>query len=133
MELKESDFPPVVMESADAAAVAGTPLAGSFIRMMSAAESDAYEESRVTITYDDAGKVKGQRNVANIRARLLVRTLCDAQGKRHFADDYADTLGRLLPRDRADKLFDQASRVNGLDQREPEKNVPPAADASPSA
>jgi hypothetical protein len=136
VNLKESLFsasgPPLAgfpREPAEMPAAGADP---AFVRMMTAADSDAYEKSRVKVTFDHAGKAHGEASLENIRARLLVRCLCNDQGERLFADGDADKLGQVLPRDVAGRLFKQASRIYGLDvQDEPEKNAStPASDSA---
>lgn len=83
------------------------------VRTMSGTERDAFEASML-----DA-KGKGVSNLANIRARLLVRTLCDEGGNRLFADADADALGTKSAKV-LDRLFDVAQRVNGLGAKDVE-------------
>lgn len=55
----------------------------------------------------------GAPNLANLRARLLVRSLCDEGGKRLFDDDDADALGEL-PASILDPLFAVAQKLSGI-------------------
>jgi hypothetical protein len=60
------------------------------LRVMTGAERDAYE-ARV---YRDRDEESGAWiRPDNLRAHLLVRTVCDADGKRVFEDDDVDALG----------------------------------------
>lgn len=52
-------------------------------------------------------------NLANMRARLVVLTLVDADGKRVLGDEDADALGEKSAAVIA-RLFDVAQRVNAL-------------------
>jgi hypothetical protein len=83
------------------------------VRTLSGTERDAFEASML-----DA-KGKGASNLANIRARLLVRALCDDSGNRLFADADADALGRKSAKV-LDRLFDVAQRINGLGAKDVE-------------
>jgi hypothetical protein len=77
------------------------------VRTMSGTERDAFEGSML-----DA-KGKGVSNLSNIRARLLVRVLCDDAGNLLFGHGDADALGKKSAKV-LDRLFDVAQRVNGL-------------------
>jgi hypothetical protein len=86
-----------------------------YIKGMSGTDRDAFESETFS-----AGKVNG----SNVRARLLVKTLCDDKGKRLFEDADAEKLGAkngaVLGR-----LFDAARKANGMspgDVAELEKN-----------
>lgn len=85
-----------------------------YIRTMGGDERDLFEQSFL----DERGKRK--RVVANIRAGLLARTLCDQAGARLFNDKQVAQLGRkngvVLER-----LFLVAQRVNGLSDEDIEE------------
>ena len=64
---------------------------------------------------------EGAARYANIRARLLVLTICDEQGARLFADnDIAVVSG--LPAMSIDKLWDASCKLVGLRPEDVEKN-----------
>jgi hypothetical protein len=64
---------------------------------------------------------EGAARYANIRARLLVLTICDEQGVRLFADnDIAVVSG--LPAMSIDKLWDASCKLVGLRPEDVEKN-----------
>tara|TARA_Y100000310_G_scaffold112096_1_gene110524 strand:- start:553 stop:900 length:348 start_codon:yes stop_codon:yes gene_type:complete len=75
------------------------------LRTMTAADRDAFETAV-------AGGANG-RSLENIRARLLVKVLCNPEGERIFADDEAADLGTrngiIL-----DRLFDAARTLNRI-------------------
>lgn len=104
-----------------------------FIKTLSAKDRDNWETSMVSV--DMERKKVRKVNMANMRARLVVLTLVDAEGKRIFGDDDANQLGEKSAAVIA-RLFDVAQRVNGLSQEEVkalEKNsVSSQADASAS-
>lgn len=75
-----------------------------FVRSMTGSERDAWEQSII------AG---AERNLDNIRARLVVLTAVDAEGRRIFENDDADALGKKSAK-ALDRLFAAASRLNGL-------------------
>ena len=82
------------------------------VKVMSGTERDSFEASVI----GDDHKVKAD----NLRAKLLVRCLCDEEGKRLFDDADATALGGksaiVL-----DRLFTIAQRVNALDKRDIEE------------
>jgi len=86
-----------------------------FVRTMAGVERDAFEQSIA----DESG-----RNLTNLRARLAVLTVVDADGARIFADADADALGKKSAAGLS-RIFDVAQRLNALtnsDVEELEKN-----------
>ena len=80
--------------------------ASVWLRMISAAERDRYFlMTRKGDTFE--------ANPDNFRAKLLVFAICDEEGKRLFADDEAELLGRKCG-DAINLLFGEASKINGL-------------------
>lgn len=89
---------------------------GAFLRVMSGAERDQWE------LIAEAGIRK--KTTANVRASLLIATLCDENGKRLFGHGQADALGKKSSIV-IDRLFDIAQKLNKLkesDIDELEKN-----------
>lgn len=74
------------------------------ISTMTGTERDAFDQSLV---------VDGRRNIDNLRARLLVKTLVDDDGARLFTDAEAVDLGKKSAA-AIDRCFDVAQRLNGL-------------------
>jgi hypothetical protein len=74
------------------------------LRAMTGTERDAFDQSLV---------LDGQRNIENLRARLLVKTIVDESGQRLFADEDAVALGKKSAA-ALDRCFDVAQRLNGL-------------------
>jgi hypothetical protein len=89
-----------------------------YLRTMTVNERDAYELS----VYD-----KGKSSFGNIRAGILVRTICDANGQRLFSDDPAEieSFGNVASPALIEKLFTIARKINWFseqDIQELEKN-----------
>ena len=80
------------------------------IRTMTGAERDGWEASLSPV-----GAGAGP-NLANLRARLLVKCIVDEQGKRIFDDGDADALGAKSAA-AVERLFSVAQRLNGLSPR----------------
>lgn len=89
-----------------------------YVRTMTGRERDRWESDALPEERD------GKPNLDNIRARLLVLTLCDETGKRLFAAEDAAALGEQ-PADVLDRLYDAARKLNRLttdSEKELEKN-----------
>lgn len=83
-----------------------------YVRCMSASERDSFESA----VYDAKSKgVTGE----NIRAKLLVRCLCDDNGARLFTDTDVASLGSKSAAV-VDRLFDIAQRLNGIGAKDVE-------------
>lgn len=90
-----------------------------WVRTLSGTERDAFEASNVR----QKGKAT-EFHRANLRARLAVLVVCDADGKRLFSDEDATALGRKSGA-ALDRIFDLANRLNRLSeqtQEDAEKN-----------
>ena len=100
---------------------------GFYVRSLTAAERDTWEASIISI--DDQGN--RQSNMANLRARLVVRTACLADGSPLFMESDAEVLGTKSASavDRAYAVAARLSGISGQDARELEKN----SGAGPSA
>lgn len=89
------------------------------VRMMTGTERDSFEQSIM--------KAEGKefvRDMTNMRAKLLVRTICDADNKRVFGDKDVDIIGGKAA-SALEKIFEAAQRLNKLsasDAEELEKN-----------
>ncbi|MCE5185075.1 MAG: hypothetical protein LLF76_03000 [Planctomycetaceae bacterium] len=101
------------------------------IQEMTAAERDSFEASQL----QKNGK-NYETNFQNLRAKLIVRCVIDAQKKvRLFTDDDAVIVGQL-PASKIDKLFSACQRLNGLSKADVEElaknSVSPQTDSSGS-
>lgn len=77
-----------------------------FLRVLSSRERDALE-AEFTDAKNNLGKLD------NIRAKLVVRALCDEQGKRIFTDAEVEQVGEM-PAPLVSRIFDAAARHNGM-------------------
>jgi hypothetical protein len=78
------------------------------VRGLTGRERDGFESA----CFSQRGKNR-VLDTENIRAKLLVRSLCDADGKRLFDDGDAMMLGDM-PSSVLDQLFTVAQRLSGL-------------------
>lgn len=96
-----------------------------FIRTMTGAERDQWEASMVTMT---PRRVNGRivedakTTLANARAKLLARVLCDEGGKLLFSAHQVDVLGQKSAA-ALDRCFDVAKRLNHLTSDDVEELV----------
>jgi hypothetical protein len=86
------------------------PAGGATVRLrtLTGAERDAFEASSIK----GKGKNRGV-NYDNLRARLVARTAVDEHGDQLFAESDVHKLGQKSSA-ALDRLFDVASRMNGL-------------------
>lgn len=75
-----------------------------YVRVMSGVERDAFEASVIT---------DGQVDLANARAKLVVRVLCDEHGNRLLDDADLDALGRRSAI-ALNRVYAVAQRINRL-------------------
>jgi hypothetical protein len=83
------------------------------VRGLTGKERDAFETSMFVERKLDGGKVERKTDVANLRARLVVKCLVDEQGERLFEDAEAEILGDI-DGSVLDRLFDVAQRLSGM-------------------
>ncbi|MDF4024134.1 phage tail assembly chaperone [Luteibacter sp. PPL201] len=103
---------------------------GGTVRLqeLSASDRDLWESEQITMLADGSG---AKFNPKHARARLIVRSLVDEQGRRLFSDDEVASVGSLSA-STAQKLFNHARKLNAItndDMKELEGN----SDAAPSA
>jgi len=85
---------------------------GLHIKGLTGRERDSFEAA----CFQQRGKERVM-NTENIRAKLLVRALCDAEGKRVFGDNEEHALG-ALPASILDEMFTVAQRLSGLGEKD---------------
>jgi len=85
------------------------------VRMMTGAERDSFEDS---LTQTKGKNVK--TNLANLRARLVARTVVDEAGKRMFTDAEAGVLGQKSAA-ALDRVFEAARKLNGMTEKDVEE------------
>ena len=86
-----------------------------FVREMSARERDAYDATLVS----GKGK-KTSVNFKDMRAKLVIASACDADGKLIFLPEDAEWLSQK-PVKVLDRICDAARKVNGLSIEEDEE------------
>ena len=81
-----------------------------FIRSFCGSERDAFEAEMVA-------SGNGAKRLANMRARLAVRALCDETGKRLFEDSDAEALGQKSAA-ALDRIITAIQSLNALGDKE---------------
>jgi len=82
-----------------------------YVRTLTGTERDAFEQSMV--------HKKNKTNLANVRARFAVLTVCDDSGQRLFTDEDAKELGTKSAA-ALDRVFEVAQRLNGFSKEDAE-------------
>jgi len=90
-----------------------------FVKAMTGTERDAYEASCMQEVKGKGkgGKMEMKPLYDNIRARLCVRCMCNAQGARLFTDEQAVPLGRTSAK-ALDRVFTLAQKLNGVTEED---------------
>ena len=83
-----------------------------YVRTLTGTERDAFEQSMV--------QKKNKPNLANVRARFAVLTICDEKGDRLFTDGDAVELGSKSAA-ALDRVFAVAQRLNGFSDSDSEE------------
>jgi len=102
------------------------------VRALTGAERDDYEASM----HQQRGKNNYVRNLANVRAKLVVRCVVDEDGKRIFTDQDANALGKKSAA-ALDRIFEVAARLSRLSEEDVEelagKSESDQSESSPSS
>lgn len=103
-----------------------------FVRAMGGAARDAWEAEQYQLgAGDDEDEGKAVGFLRNLRARLLVRCICDEDGELVFSEGQAEELGRKSAA-AISRLFEVARRLNGI-TKEDEAELAGNSEAGPSA
>lgn len=102
---------------------------GGSVRLqeLSASDRDLWESEQITVSPDGSG---AKFNPKHARARLIVRSLVDENGRRLFTDDEVAAVGSLSA-STAQKLFNEARKLNAI-SNEDIKELEGNSDAGPS-
>lgn len=84
------------------------------VRGLTGKERDDYETGIIASRIDQrTGKLTQSMDLANVRARLIVRTVVDENGQRIFTDDDAEALGGKSASALA-KVYEVAQKLSGM-------------------
>jgi hypothetical protein len=85
-----------------------------YIKTLTGRERDAFEASLIKeVPRDDGEGTKEIQTTENVRAKLLIWTLCDKDGKQLFSMEQADALGDL-PANGLTRAYNLSSKVNAM-------------------
>lgn len=88
------------------------------VKMMTAAERDAFEESVVTKKGD-----KVEQNLENFRAKLCAKTMVNANGNLMFPNpEDVKALGKKSAK-ALDRVYSAAQKLNGIGEKDVEEMV----------
>jgi len=118
------DADDIVTEVVDMSEFTGWP-EKVWVKALEGTERDSYESSMRIIRGEEMIP-----DLANIRAKLVVRTLVEEGGTRIFTDDDDGPVGRKSAK-ALDRLFDVATRLSGL-SKEDVKELAKNSAAAPS-
>ena len=82
------------------------------IKEMTGTERDAFEAGILTMR-----GTKADVRMQDARAKFLVNVICDENGVRLFKSDEVHIVGKLGAK-KIDKLFEVASKLNGMSQKD---------------
>lgn len=85
------------------------------LKCMTGTERDAFEAS----VFEQKGKDL-QRNMSNLRAKLLSKCIVDEKGNRLFADKEIEIIGKKSAKV-LDKLYEVSIKLNGIGQKDVEE------------
>lgn len=83
----------------------------TFVKQMTAQEQDTYEESLYIMNTKSDNTVEMIRQMAGLKAKYLVRVLCDENGKRFFKDEEWEVLSNKFA-DVISELFNEVTKIN---------------------
>jgi len=91
------------------------------VETMTAEAKDAYETSVLSEKLDDKGDVVGyERNMKNVRAKLIAACVLDPNGRRMFvSDQQVEQLGRKSAK-AVDRVFAACQRLNAISDKDVE-------------
>jgi len=87
-----------------------------YVKSLTGKERDSFEDSMYT------GRSGEKVNLKNLRARLVVLTMCNENGKRIFSDEDADWVGDKNAA-ALNRIFVKAQELSGLRQEDVERLV----------
>jgi len=92
---------------------------GICVRQMTGYERDIWERSIINV--DDKGKI--ERKMDDFRAKLVVCTACDGDGKLVFKQADAKVLSRMMSAARLEKIVEVAQKINKITEEDKEELV----------
>jgi len=95
-----------------------------YVKQMTGRERDIFESSIIKAKRDAKGNVVSYETVMeDLRAKLVVMTLCDEKGNLLFKLEEAGTLNKLLNAKKIDLIVEAAQKLNGITEKDKEDLV----------
>lgn len=89
-----------------------------FVRQMTGRERDSFEQSIMEIKQDGKGNQTVRQNLKDFRAKLIVHTVCDEDGKNILETKDFETLSKNMSAATLEKLVNEAQKLNGMSQND---------------
>ena len=87
-----------------------------YMKQLSASDQDSYDYSMIKFIDDaETGKTSVERDMSDLKAKYIVRSLCDSKGKRLFQDEEAHKIG-AKKKSIVQELHKKALEVNQADE-----------------
>lgn len=88
-----------------------------YMKELSASDQDSYDYSMTKFIDDlETGKTTVERDMTDLKAKYLVRSLCDPKGNRIFRDEEAGRIG-IKKKSIIKELHEKALEVNGASEK----------------
>ena len=91
-----------------------------FVRQMTGHERDVYEQSLIHRFKDKDGKPDYEMRMEDFRARLVVHTVCDVDGKLILEPRDYKQLSNSISAHRLEKIVNEAQRINAISEEDKE-------------
>lgn len=107
-----------------------------FVRQMTGAERDQFEQTMLVKTTDKKGNATYESSTENYRAKLAVITVCNEEGALLFKSGDHLTLGKAMSALTLEKIIKVAQEINGITGKDEEaivKNSKPVQEGSSSS
>lgn len=83
-----------------------------YLKQLSGTDQDSYESEMVQIREGKNGQFNTTPSLDAMRAKYVIRSLCDGNGKRFFRDNEYNVIG-AKPSTVIRELYNEAVRING--------------------
>jgi len=92
-----------------------------YVKQMTGKERDTFEASVIKARRDTKGNITSYETVMeDLRAKLLVMTLCDENGNLLFKMEEAGLLNKSLNAKKIDVIVEEAQKLNGISEKDKE-------------
>lgn len=89
-----------------------------FVRQMTGRERDRFEQSLLVEKKSKSGEVSYERNLDDYRAKLVVNTICDEEGKLILTLSDASTLSQNMSAFKLEHIVNKAQALNKITEED---------------